>query len=50
MSKALSLILDRERNISEIALEVGYNNPSYFAKCFHQKYGCTPSRFLEVQN
>lgn len=44
MNKALSLIRRKAGNISEIALEVGYNNPSYFAKCFQTRYGCTPSR------
>jgi AraC-like DNA-binding protein len=48
MEKALSLIRRKETNISEIALEVGYHNPSYFAKCFYEKYGCKPSRFAEV--
>jgi AraC-like DNA-binding protein len=45
MDKALSLVRKKAGNISEIALEVGYNNPSYFAKCFQDRYGCTPSRF-----
>lgn len=45
MDKALALIKEKAGNISEIALEVGYNNPSYFARCFQLKYGCTPSRF-----
>jgi AraC-like DNA-binding protein len=48
MEKALSLIRKKETNISEIALEVGYHNPSYFAKCFYEKYGCKPSRFAEA--
>lgn len=47
MDKALSLIRKRAGNISEIALEVGYNNPSYFAKCFQVRFGCTPSRYVE---
>ena len=47
MDKALSLIKKRAGNISEIALEVGYNNPSYFAKCFQVRFGCTPSRYVE---
>jgi AraC-like DNA-binding protein len=47
MNKALSLIKKKAGNISEIALEVGYNNPSYFAKCFQVRYGCSPSRFVE---
>lgn len=46
MDKALSLIKQKAGNVSEIALEVGYNNPSYFARCFHMRYGCTPSRFI----
>ncbi|WP_340113732.1 nickel-binding protein [Maribellus mangrovi] len=44
MSKALSLIKQRKKNITEIALDVGMNNPSYFAKCFHDKYGILPSQ------
>jgi AraC-like DNA-binding protein len=44
MSKALSLIRKKAGNICEIAMEVGYNNPSYFAKCFQMRYGCSPSR------
>lgn len=45
MRKALELIRRKAGNICEIALEVGYNNPSYFAKCFQLRYGCSPSRF-----
>lgn len=44
MSKALSLIKEKNKNISEIALDVGINNPSYFSKCFNEKYGVVPSR------
>ncbi|HET8753066.1 MAG TPA: nickel-binding protein [Salinimicrobium sp.] len=42
--KALSLIKENQFNVTEIALEVGYNNPSYFAKCFHEKFGVNPSK------
>ncbi len=44
MRKALSLINQNKLNISEIASVVGYNNPSYFSKCFREKYGISPSR------
>lgn len=44
MSKALSLIEERKKNITEIAPDVGINNPSYFAKCFHNKYRILPSQ------
>jgi AraC-like DNA-binding protein len=43
LNKALSLIKENKYNISEIALEVGYNSPSYFSKCFQEKFGIKPS-------
>lgn len=46
MNKALILLKDRQRNITEVALELGYSNPSYFAKCFQEKFGVTPSKAL----
>ena len=44
LDKALSLLRDKTGNISQVALEVGYNNPSYFSKCFAEKFGCSPSQ------
>jgi len=46
MKKALALIKERNLNISEISLQVGYNNPSYFSRCFQEAYGVVPSRIL----
>lgn len=46
MKKALSLLRENDKNISEIALELGYNNPSYFSKRFSEKFGFAPSRLL----
>lgn len=43
MNKALSLIKENRYNLSEIALEIGYNSPSYFSKCFREKYGVKAS-------
>ena len=43
MDRALALLKSKTRNISEIALEVGYSSPSYFTRCFAKKFGCTPS-------
>jgi len=44
MIKALSLMKQQKKNITEIALDAGISNPSYFAKCFHEKYGILPSQ------
>lgn len=34
-------------NISEIAYSVGFNDVSYFSKCFKEMYHCTPSEYAE---
>ncbi len=34
-------------NISEIAYEVGFNDPKYFTRCFTKHFGVTPSSFLD---
>ena len=49
MEKAAVLLKRRAGNISQVALEVGYNNPSYFSKCFADKFGCMPSEVIARQ-
>jgi AraC-like DNA-binding protein len=44
MQQAFSMIHKQDSNIAEIALRVGISNPSYFAKCFQDKYGVAPSK------
>ena len=46
LNKALSMMKENKYNLSEIALEVGYNSPSYFSRCFQQKFGIQPSRII----
>lgn len=33
--------------IADVAVSCGFNEPSYFAKCFKARFGSTPSRFRE---
>ena len=35
-------------NISEIAYEVGFNDPKYFTRCFSKEFGVSPSEFQKV--
>ncbi|MBR6211446.1 MAG: helix-turn-helix domain-containing protein [Bacteroidales bacterium] len=35
----------RSMNISEIAYEVGFNDPKYFTRCFTKEYGTSPSTY-----
>jgi len=48
LDKALILLKEKSRNIAEIAFKVGFNSPSYFSKCFTEKFGCTPSDFART--
>jgi AraC-like DNA-binding protein len=36
---------EAERNITEIAYKVGFNDPKYFTRCFTKEYGISPSAF-----
>ena len=45
LQKAAELIDKKFGNISEIALEVGFNNPAYFSEAFKKQFGVTPSQY-----
>lgn len=45
LSKAAKLIEAKAGNVSEIALEVGFSNPSYFAECFRKQFGVPPTQY-----
>jgi AraC-like DNA-binding protein len=49
LDRSLTLLYKETGNISEIAFESGFSNPSYFSKCFHQKYGHSPSDYLRMK-
>ncbi len=50
LNKAARLIEKNFGNISEIALEVGFNNPSYFSECFRKQFGVAPSQYHNKHN
>ena len=45
LNKASGLLENNIGTISEIAFKVGFNNASYFAKCFQRKYNVTPRSY-----
>ncbi|AIQ67064.1 AraC family transcriptional regulator [Paenibacillus graminis] len=47
--QAADLLQQTERKISDIALEVGFDNVSYFIKVFRKAMKCSPSEFRKGQ-
>lgn len=37
----------KNKNIADIAYEVGFNDPKYFTRCFSRQFNITPSKLLE---
>jgi signal transduction histidine kinase/AraC-like DNA-binding protein len=46
LKRAVKLLEGHTGNITEIAYEVGFNNLSYFAKCFREQYGLSPNEYV----
>ena len=49
MKKAAQLLLENKYRINEICYMVGFNNPSYFSKCFQKQFGVKPLDFINNQ-
>jgi DNA-binding response OmpR family regulator len=45
LKRAAALLAARSGSVAEITYEVGFNNLSYFAKCFRAAYGVSPSEY-----
>ena len=45
LTMAAELLSKSDANISEIGYLVGFNDPSYFSKCFKETYHCTPTEY-----
>lgn len=46
MEKALMLLKEKERSVTELAYEVGYENISYFIKAFKGQFGQSPKQYM----
>lgn len=46
MELARKMLENKDLNINEISLKVGYSTPSHFIAAFKKKYGVTPKKYL----
>ncbi len=47
LNKAKELLLEEDRNATNVSYLTGFNNPNYFFKCFKDEFGMTPGQYLE---
>jgi signal transduction histidine kinase/ligand-binding sensor domain-containing protein/DNA-binding response OmpR family regulator len=45
LKKAAELLQEHKFRMNEVCYKVGFNNPSYFAKCFQKQFGVKPSEY-----
>ena len=47
LKRAAQLLRESQQNVSEIAYQLGFNNPKYFSKYFKDEFGVLPSVYQE---
>ncbi|MBE6368043.1 MAG: helix-turn-helix domain-containing protein [Lentisphaerae bacterium] len=51
MTRAANLLLeDRSLPISEVALQMGFNDSNYFAKLFRSRFNCSPREYRKLNS
>ena len=46
LNAAAKLLEKGNLQVSDVAYSVGFNDLSYFSKCFKERFGCTPTEFM----
>ena len=49
ITRAIELFADREKNLSQIAYEVGFSTPNNFNRVFRQITGMSPGQFVRMK-
>lgn len=47
LKRAAEMIKQRTNTVTQVGYAVGFNDQSYFTKCFKKQFGVTPSEFLQ---
>lgn len=48
LRKSLKYLKQNSKTIAEIAFDLGFNSPSYFAKVFRKRFEITPTYFTKI--
>ena len=46
--KSYELLSEGKYRVNEICYIVGFNNPSYFSKCFQKQFGKLPKDYIST--
>ena len=49
LKRAAQMLRESQQNVSEIAYQLGFNNPKYFSKYFKDEFGVLPSVYQEKE-
>lgn len=49
LSRAVALLNSTSMNISEVAYSIGFNDPNYFSRIFHEEFGFPPSEIRKEE-
>jgi len=50
LKKAASLFRSGQNHVAQVMHQVGFNSQSYFGKCFHERYGMTPTEYIHSKD
>ena len=49
LKRAVQLLEEKRMTITEVAYEVGFNDLTYFARCFRKQYNKSPSEYISTK-
>lgn len=50
LNQAFVLLSDSSGSVAQIAYDCGFSSASYFTRCFHKRFGLTPSEYLHCNS
>ena len=48
LEKSLDLLREQRHTVAQVSFETGFTSPSYFTKCFKEKYGLLPLAYSKL--